>query len=75
MQKVIVAIVSLFLSMAIFSCAKKKEENKPEPKSATEIMETYTKTITTAPKRARAAGEAADTRHELEEKAIKEVDQ
>lgn len=38
-------------------------------------METYTKTITTAPKKARAAGEAADTRHELEQKAIKEVDQ
>ena len=75
MQKAAAILISLALSMAISSCAKKKEENKPEPKSAKEIMETYTKTITTAPKKALAAGEAAEKRHELEEKAIKEVDQ
>lgn len=37
MRKVMVAIIALFLSTALFSCKGKKEENKPEPKTAKEI--------------------------------------
>ncbi len=75
MKKAAAVLITLALTSALCSCAKKNEEKKPEPKSAKEIMETYTKTLTSAPKRARSAEEAADKRHELEEKALKEVDQ
>lgn len=75
MKKAAAILMTLALSMSLSSCKGKKEENKPEPKSAKEIMETYTKTLTSAPKRARSAEEAAEKRNELEEKALKEVDQ
>lgn len=65
-------IIMLFLSLQ--ACKKKDEKPVPAAPSSAEIIKNYADTLTTAQDKARAAADKAEGRAELEEKAIKELE-
>lgn len=69
---------SLFALSALFvfflaSCKGRKAEEVPP--SSGEIINKYVETLSTAPQKARDAANVAGGRAEMEEKAIKEIEQ
>lgn len=66
---------ALLIASALFFCASCTDSSKKEePKSAREIMHTYTETLAKSPQKAKEAAALAEKRNEQEEKAIKELE-
>lgn len=65
--KLLIALLALSF---LVSCSKKEEGQK----GASEIMNDYTKTLSTAPSKARDAERASGERDEKMKKAIEELD-
>ena len=69
MKTLTTALMILSLS-ALVSCSKEDPGQKPSG----EIVKEYTKTLSTAPDKARDAGEASEKRDDRMNEAIKELD-
>ncbi|MCC6503068.1 MAG: hypothetical protein IT362_08035 [Deltaproteobacteria bacterium] len=69
MKTLTTALMILSLS-ALVSCSKEDPGQKPSG----EIVKEYTKTLSTAPDKARDAGEASEQRDDRMNEAIKELD-
>ncbi|GMR05352.1 MAG: hypothetical protein BMS9Abin24_160 [Thermodesulfobacteriota bacterium] len=61
--------LALAASLSLASC--KGNGDKPEAPSTREIIKTYTKTLATAPDKARDAAKASDQRNKAQEEALK----
>lgn len=74
MPKILAIALVFTLSLGLQACKKKDEKPVPAAPSSAEIIKNYADTLTTAQDKARAAADKAEGRVELEEKAIKELE-